>query len=93
MKRNFTMKKKNKSSKIVTFFTGLNYLLTVSAVSTEQSTEQTQGVDGCVFLAYYRPFCSLLKPKKKPKKSSKTVFFSSKPRVLNCAPDFYRNVS
>ena len=70
------MKNKNESAIILTFFTGLNYLLTVSAVSTEQSTEQTQGVDGCVFLAYYRPFCSLLKTKKKdPRNSSKTVFF------------------
>ena len=46
------MKNRNKSAKILTFFIDFNYLLTVSAVSTEQSTEQTQGVDGCVFLAY-----------------------------------------
>ena len=69
------MKKKNTSVKILTFFIGFNYLLTVSAVSTEQSTEQTQGVDGCVFLAYYRPFCSLLKTRKKdPKKVLKQCF-------------------
>ena len=75
MKRIFTMKNENKSAKILTFFIGFNYLLTVSAVSTEQSTEQTQGVDGCVFLAYYRPFCSLLKTRKKdPKKVLKQCF-------------------
>ena len=61
--------------KILTFFTGFNYLLRVSAVSTEQSTEQTQGVDGCVFLAYQSSILLSFETKKKdPRNSSKQCF-------------------